>query len=76
MLSCQQITELVTEYLEGKMDAERRLEFDKHMGLCRHCRVYLKQMQSTVDMMGKLPDEPVPDGVMAELQQTFKQWNE
>jgi len=74
MLSCQEITELVTDYLEGAMTTEERLRFEKHVGLCRHCRAYLNQMRDTADMLKKLSDEPVPDEVMDELKERFRDW--
>lgn len=74
MLTCQEITELVTEYLEGRMGTEDRLRFEKHVGLCRHCRAYLSQMRKTTQMLGKMSSEPVPDRVMAELRETFRGW--
>jgi len=74
MLTCQELTELVTDYLEGRLSGEERLRFDKHVGLCRHCRAYLSQMRTTVDLLGEVPDEPVPDHVMEELQGRFAEW--
>lgn len=74
MLTCQEITELVTEYLDGRMSPAERLRFDKHVGLCRHCRAYLGQMRTTVELVGQVPDEPVPNHVMAELRGRFAQW--
>jgi predicted anti-sigma-YlaC factor YlaD len=74
MLTCQELTELVTDYLEGRLNGEERLRFDKHVGLCRHCRSYLSQMRTTVDLLGEVPDEPVPDHVMEELQGRFAEW--
>ena len=74
MLTCQEITELVTDYLEGVMSAEERLRFDMHVGLCRHCRAYLNQMRDTTALLGQLSDEPVPDSVMSELRERFREW--
>jgi anti-sigma factor RsiW len=63
MLSCQEVTELVTEYLEGRMPLLRRAQLHMHVGMCRHCRAYLDQMRQTVRFLGKLPDEPMPQDV-------------
>lgn len=67
MLTCQQLTEVVTEYMEGRMSLWRRLEFQLHLGMCGHCRAYLHQMRTTVRTLGKLPQEKMPDAVKAEL---------
>jgi len=72
MLTCRQLTELVTEYLEGRMPFWRRVQFQMHLGMCRHCRAYLHQMRTTTDALGRLPEEPVPDDVEAELVERFR----
>lgn len=71
MLTCQQLTELVTEYLEGRMSLWRRMEFQMHLGMCRHCRTYLRQMKTTVSTLGALPPEPIPEELKAELLARF-----
>jgi len=74
MLSCKQLTELVTEYLEGKLSLGERLKFQMHLGMCKHCRAYLRQMKLTIETLGHLPAEPIPDAVRDELLDRFKSW--
>ena len=73
MLSCQELTEIVTDYLEGRMSFMQRLSFQMHVGMCRHCRTYLRQMRATVQALGALPAEAVsrgmPEAVQRELMQ-------
>jgi len=76
MLSCQQLTELVTEYLEGEMSLGGRLRFQVHLGMCSHCRRYLAQMRATVNTLGQVPDEPIPDQVRDELMERFRDWKQ
>ena len=75
MITCQQITALVTAYLEMRLPFWDRLRFQLHLGTCRHCRRYLRQMRATIAVMGKLPPEPVPEPVMQELLARFRSWN-
>jgi predicted anti-sigma-YlaC factor YlaD len=75
MLTCQQITELVTDYLEGRMSFGDRWRFRMHVGMCRHCREYLRQMRTTIDTVGRLPDEPMPEHVRDELLERFRTWS-
>lgn len=72
MLTCQQLTELVTEYLDGRMSLWRRAQFQMHLGMCRHCRTYLDQIRETVRTLGKLPEEQIPPDVKAELLRRFR----
>jgi predicted anti-sigma-YlaC factor YlaD len=76
MLTCQEITELVTDYVEGRMGLADRMRFQMHVGMCKHCRAYLRQMKVTVAALGKLPDDAaMPDDVRDELRKRFADWN-
>lgn len=77
MLSCQQLTELVTDYLEGRLSLRQRIAFHLHLGMCSRCRAYLKQMRLTVETMGRLEPKdapPMPPDVSDELLRRFKSW--
>lgn len=74
MLMCRDVTELVTDFVEGRMGWWDRLRFQLHLGMCRHCREYLRQVRSTVRMTGSLPGEPPPPEVEAELLRRFRNW--
>jgi predicted anti-sigma-YlaC factor YlaD len=74
MLRCLDITELVTDYLEGRMTLADRMRFQMHIGMCKHCRAYLRQMRQTIQTLGHLPAEPIPGDVRDELLQRFRTW--
>lgn len=74
MLTCKQMTELVTDYAEGRMPFWTRVSFNLHLGMCRHCRRYVKQMRLTVAATGKLPTEEVAPEVRDELLRRFRNW--
>ncbi len=74
MLTCKEITELVTDFLEGRLSLVQRLRFQFHLGMCRHCRAYLRQMRITVRALGLLPSEPAPPEVSEELLRRFRNW--
>jgi len=67
MLTCAEVTGLVTTYLDGKMPWRQRVAFRWHLGMCRHCRAYLRQMRSTVRVLGRVEVEPIPPDVRDEL---------
>lgn len=73
MLTCSQIIDLVTEYLEGKLSLAQRLRFQMHLGMCRHCRRYLSQMKMTIRALGFLRPVPIP-GLPSELVGRFRSW--
>ncbi len=74
MLVCRDVTELVTDFVEGRMGPWDRLRFQLHLGMCRHCREYVRQIRATVRTTGRLPQSPPPPGVEAELLRRFKRW--
>ncbi len=47
-LSCRELVELVTDYLEGSLPAHERARFEAHLGECEACVAYVEQMRATV----------------------------
>jgi anti-sigma factor RsiW len=74
MLSCKEITQLVTEYVEGALSLRDRLRFQLHIGMCRYCRAYLRQMKLTAKTLGYLPEAELPPDVEDELLRRFESW--
>ena len=73
--TCQQMVELVTDYLEDRLGVDDRLRFEQHIAVCGPCRAYLAQMRETVRMTGELREEDVPADAREHLLQTFREWN-
>jgi len=73
-ITCQELTEVVTDYLEGVMGAEERARFDAHLELCEGCVNYVSQMRQTIRAVGELDpaevEATVPDDVLA----AFRAW--
>ena len=74
MLTCEQMTALVTEYVEGRLPFTERAKFQVHILMCKHCREYLAQMKLAARTLGRMPEAPVPDEVMQELLARFRTW--
>lgn len=74
MISCREMTELITSYLEGRLSFGQRVAFQLHLGMCRHCRAYLQQMRLTVRLTGQVSAAPMPADVEAELLRRFRNW--
>jgi len=74
MLSCREVTQLVTDYAEGRLSLADRLRFQLHLGMCRHCRRYVRQMKATVEAVGRLPPPELPPDTRAELMRRFERW--
>jgi len=76
MLTCRELTELVTDYLEDRLSFMDRLRFRMHVGMCRHCRAYLDQMKQTIRALVHLPAEEIPSDIRDELLQRFRKWKQ
>ena len=74
MLSCQQMTELVTDYVEKRLTLLDRIRFRMHLGICRYCRAYLEQMRTTIRLLGRLPSQEEAPAVPEELLRRFASW--
>jgi anti-sigma factor RsiW len=74
MLTCKEITELVTDFVEGKLPWAKRVAFQLHLGICVACRAYLAQMQATQQALGRMPAAPLPDDVRDAMLERFKNW--
>jgi anti-sigma factor RsiW len=74
-MTCRELVELVTEYLDGALSAPDLRRFEDHLADCPGCRTYLQQMQQTVRTLGQLSEETIQPQVRDELLQRFRRWN-
>ena len=73
-LSCQELVELVTDYLEGGLSDEEHARFEAHVGRCDGCNVYLEQMQQTIRLSGSLPADALTPDAERDLLEAFRGW--
>ena len=71
-LSCQEIVELVTEYLEGTMEPELRVAFDHHLAKCDGCSNYLDQIEAMIRLSGTIRPEALSPEFQAGLLEAFR----
>lgn len=73
MLSCKEITELATEYMEGSLPWRQRLGVRMHLWMCTHCRRYMDQMRKVVEVLKRLPSETAPPDILDKLLLRFRE---
>lgn len=73
-LSCRDIVDLVTEYLEGSLGSADRLAFERHVAICPPCRGHLTQMRKVTQAAGALREEDLPENVRRDLSRVFADW--
>jgi anti-sigma factor RsiW len=74
-LTCRELVEVLTEYLEGVLDPAQRADIERHIVLCGGCAHYVGQMDETLRLLGLLAgDEPEVDVPVAALLPAFREW--
>ena len=73
-LNCQELVELVTDYLEGALDERDLGAFERHLEHCDGCREYVEQLRATIEITGKLTPEDLSPAAEATLLQAFRGW--
>ena len=73
-LSCQELVELVTDYLEGALPDRERDSFEHHIEGCTGCREYFRQMRETIELTGSLSVADVSPQAEAALLAAFRDW--
>jgi anti-sigma factor RsiW len=74
-LSCQELVELVTDYLENALSPEDRERFGSHITACDGCSRYLEQIRVTVALSGRLTSEQLDPAAKAALLGAFRNWH-
>jgi anti-sigma factor RsiW len=73
-LTCRELVELVTDYLEGALSPEDRDRFETHLAACDGCTKYMRQMRETVRITGMLREDQIPAAQKEVLLSAFRSW--
>ena len=73
MLKCRDVSELTTDYLEGKLPVMTWFGVRWHLVICSMCRAYLDQLEKTMRLLGRgtLPaPDPATEARLLEARET------
>jgi anti-sigma factor RsiW len=70
-MTCKELVELVTDYLERRLSPLERRRFEEHVLGCPGCSAYLEQLRRTIRLTGALREEHIPPRVRNELLAAF-----
>jgi len=73
-LTCQELVELVTDYLEGTLPRRDRARFEAHIAGCTNCSAYVEQFRETVRLTGTLRETDVSPEAADALLAHFASW--
>ncbi len=75
-LACQELVELVTDYLEGALSSVDQARFEAHLKECDGCTHYLEQMRITIQLAGRLTAESISPEAREALLRAFRDWKQ
>jgi anti-sigma factor RsiW len=74
-LPCQEVVEMVTDYLEGALSRADRRRFEKHLAGCEHCTEYLAQIRETIRLTGRLSPGDMTPEMRTDLTDLYRRWH-
>ena len=73
-MDCNELVELVTDYLEMKLSPADLERFEAHLEECDACATYVEQIRQSMAVVGTLSEETLPDGAAETLLAEFRDW--
>jgi hypothetical protein len=73
-ISCQELVELVTGYLERLLPAGETALVEQHLNFCEGCVWYVEQMRGTVRAAGRIGEGDLPTDDRDRLLAAFRGW--
>lgn len=73
-LTCRELVELVTDYLENTLSPAEHAHVVEHLAGCEGCDRYVEQMRETIGALGALQEKDVSPEAEKKLRQVFSEW--
>ena len=73
-LTCAELVEIVTGYLDGALDVRDKERFEEHIVFCRGCDIHLSQMRETLGAVGRLTERNIDPHAAETLLDVFRNW--
>jgi anti-sigma factor RsiW len=73
-LACQQVVEMVTDYLEDALAPADRKRLERHLTVCPNCTEYLAQMRETIRLAGRLTPEDLSPQMREAFTHLYRNW--
>ena len=73
-ITCREMVELMSDYLDGTLDDVVRGRFEEHLATCEGCTNALDQLRAALRVTGSLREEPIQDERRELLRSVFRNW--
>ena len=70
-IACNELVELLTEYLEGTLPADEAAAIEEHLRGCDGCRTYLDQLRTTIELLGSATVDTLSEQAYEDLLAAF-----
>ncbi|WP_058485054.1 DUF4349 domain-containing protein [Defluviitalea phaphyphila] len=60
-MSCEQFRELMSSYMDGYIEEDKKIEFENHLKYCKDCKEEFEQFKFIINEIKKLPDKKLPN---------------
>lgn len=75
-MTCKELVEVVSDYLEGRLPANDRRRLEEHLDECPYCAEYIDQMRLTIAALGELSEDALSPEARGELVEAFRGWHQ
>jgi predicted anti-sigma-YlaC factor YlaD len=72
LLTCEQVTQLIRDYLQGELSPEMVAKFEEHLRLCADCLAFLNTYKQTVQEVQALRYEDIPQDMQIRVRQFLR----
>jgi anti-sigma factor RsiW len=73
-MTCRELVQVITDYLEGTLSWRDRRRFERHLRECDGCTIYVEQMRETIRLAGVLGEDDLAPAARDELLAVFRDW--
>ncbi len=71
-MSCREMAEHVSDYLDGELQADLRALIDEHRGDCPPCEAFIRTLARTVEVVRSQPREPLSPALKKILAESLR----
>jgi anti-sigma factor RsiW len=73
-LVCRDAVALMAAYLDDALTGPDRDRLEVHLAECPHCSEYLAQLRVTIDALGRVEVDALPDEAVDDLVALYRRW--
>jgi anti-sigma factor RsiW len=73
-LTCRELVEVITDFVEGAMSDADRARFERHLGECAGCAAVMSQFRTTIEVTGRLTEDQVSEDQRDAMREVFRRW--